>query len=64
MKFLEFLAAKFLESRIKGFAVNLKVSDPWEDPRGYIYGSGWHINFGSSVEIPSSPRKRELYKKV
>ena len=46
MKFLEKLAARFLKSRMTGFVVNLSVEHPHEDPKGWIYGNGWFINFG------------------
>ena len=47
LNFIEKLAARFLRARMKGYCVNLSVSDPHHQPKGWIYGNGWHISFGS-----------------
>ena len=47
LNFLEKMAAKFLKSRMKGYALNLSVENPHVGGSGWIYGNGWHLSFGS-----------------
>ena len=55
MKFLEKLAAKFLQKRMTGYVVNTgfigSEGPDKERFNGWVYGKGWYITWGPYVRL-------------